>query len=693
MAKTIRDHRQINLFQPETTWTVPTELPFIPDGTRVAVDSETRDDGLNAGKGPGWPHRHGWLCGVSAAWRPRKGANEISSVYLPTRHPDTECFDEATVKDWLVDVEKRCELVFQNATYDLGWTGLRPTKRIRDTHAAAVLLDENRRDYSLDALCKLAGVPCKDEEILKEAAHAMGVDPKGGLWKLPAKYVGGYAEQDAVSTLMVDEWQSPQIINDRLDQAYGLECDLIPYIRDMRARGMRIDVDRCERLVQRYRGLRTDTLEVMQHHLPADWRRKVSMSDVRSSKWLSMIFKQLGLNFPYTGPTKANPEGNPSFEKEWLEAQDHPVCQLIVKARSLDDAAEKFCDNYILGHLHMGRLHAEINQLRDAGEGRSKGTRSYRFSYGNPPLQQMPRPEPDRATPGHKDFREGYVDIGSEIRGCFLPEDGEVFGAPDYSQQEYRWIVIKAAQLGLPGADDAVQKYNDDDSTDFHNYVRDITGLVRKRAKDCNFAKAFGAGIPKFAMMAKMTVEEATEIMSQYDEKLPFVKLLGKKAMSVAETRGFVRLLMGYRARFDTWECSWLEKDEWARGQELGQKMDPCSKEEAEDRRKDPDHVWHGKRLKRAKVHKAGNRVIQGSAAVQTKMALLAQAREGMLPLLQMHDELGHSVPNAVYARRIVEIMRDVVKECVPFKVDAEFGPTWGECKKDYESAVRAARL
>ena len=131
---------QTDLFPPPSDWSPPPALPYIPDGTLVAVDTETRDDGLAQGRGPGWVHRDGWLCGVS--WAAHGMPREAGGVgYAPIRHPDTECMDEEMVLRWLVDLERRCRLVFQNAGYDMGWTGLRPTRRVGDTHSMAVLID------------------------------------------------------------------------------------------------------------------------------------------------------------------------------------------------------------------------------------------------------------------------------------------------------------------------------------------------------------------------------------------------------------------------------------------------------------------------------------------------------------------------------------------------------------------------
>ena len=676
---------QVDLFPPPSSWVAPTSLPYIPDGTLVAVDTETRDDGLAQGRGPGWVHRDGWLCGVSWAWAGGSG-------YAPIRHPETPgCFDEAVVLAWLTDLERRCRLVFQNAGYDLGWTGVRPTRRIGDTHTMAVLVDENLPAYDLDSLCRWQGIQGKDEQLLREAAAAFGLasgrmltnrDVKSNLWRMPGRYVGPYAEEDAVATLELAGRLQAQIVGQNLTEAYELEADLLPYIMEMRRRGIRVDLDQVERSQVRFRQLAQEQLALVREHCPQTQRRAVTIQDVRSPRWLEALFTDLGVPFPRTEKTEQG-----SFEKEWLERCPHPVGRHIAQARALHDADQKFLGTYILEHVHMGRIHAEIHQLRDT----DSGTRTFRMSYSNPPLQQMNRADPDRANPDHKDYQPGFIDIGSEIRNAFVPEEGEVWGAPDYSQQEYRLIVHYSALMGLPGSEEAVQMYQDNPKQDFHNLVVEMTGLTRKRAKDCNFAKAFGAGIPKFALMTGMSVEEAQTTMDQYDERLPFVSKLAEKCKAMADKRGYVRLIDGRRRHFDQWEAGWVPPDEWNEGRRAGHLMTPCSREEAMRRQETPGHPWRGKRLRRADTRKAGNSVIQGSGAVQTKKAMLAQAREGYLPLLQMHDELCHSVGDATKARRIAEIMIEVIPLRVPVRVDAEFGTTWGTAKYTYEEARRKA--
>ena len=58
------------------------------------------------------------------------------------------------------------------------------------------------------ALCARYGLPGKDEALLRQAVEAAGfakgrkkVNPQEHIWQLPARYVGPYAEADAVNTL------------------------------------------------------------------------------------------------------------------------------------------------------------------------------------------------------------------------------------------------------------------------------------------------------------------------------------------------------------------------------------------------------------------------------------------------------------------------------------------------------------
>lgn len=642
---------------PVSDWVVPTELPDLRGSGVIAVDTETKDDGLKYDRGPGWALGMSHIVGISVA-------SKVGSVYIPLRHPDSNNFDHSQVERWIVDhVSSGEEIVFQNAPYDLGTLGsefksFRLPDRLHDTNGMAFLIDEQRLTYNLDALCRWQGVPSKDETMLVEAAKAHGYDPKGELWKLPAKFVGPYGEQDAVSTLSLFWKFMPQLVGQELLDAYQLEMDLIPMVLAMRRRGIRMNVDRLEQSRDDFFRRRDEHLSFLSDKLQIG--RRVTVKDIGSKQFLSTVFRNEKITPPKTEI------GNDSFEGEWMAKVDHWLPQHCAKVLKYQDVANKFIDGYLLSSLHRGRIHAEVNQFKtDRG-----GTKTSRFSYSNPPLQQMPSRDDE---------------ISTAIRGAFEPEQGEIWGALDYSQQEYRLIVHFAILCKVAGADRPAQMYRDNPKTDFHSMVAELTGLPRRKAKDVNFAKAFGAGIPKFALMTGMSLEEAAATMNQYDEEAPFVKRLAEFTQTIAGSRGYIRMIDGARARFDRWEPRWFDRKK----AEPGVPINACSREEAMARIRDPNHPWTGQ-LKRAFTHKAMNWLIQGSAARMTKLSMRACWQAGLLPLLQMHDELDFSFTEKRQGELAVECMRDTVKLQVPVVVDAEYGRTWGKAKtvKDRDGNV-----
>jgi len=247
-------------------------------------------------------------------------------------------------------------------------------------------------------------------------------------------------------------------------------------------------------------------------------------------------------------------------------------------------------------------------------------------------------------------------------------------------------MVHFAEILKLTRADVAGDQYRTDPSTDFHQLMADLTGLDRKSAKDANFANAYGAGVKKFAMMTNRTQDEAEHIQQLVNERAPFVRELSQAAEGAAARRGYIKLIDGARLHYPAWEPRyrvWAEEQQYVvSGGKRG--VSPCSLEEAEARVKDPGHPWRGG-LRRAFTHRAGNALIQGSAARQTKLAMVACWRAGIVPLLQVHDELNASVATAAAGEQLATLMRCAVPLTVPMQVDAQFGVSWGDAKHGWE--------
>ena len=87
----------------------------------------------------------------------------------------------------------------------------------------------------------------------------------------------------------------------------------------------------------------------------------------------------------------------------------------------------------------------------------------------------------------------------------------------------------------------------------------------------------------------------------------------------------------------------------------------------------------HGPGIKRVFTYKSLNKLIQGSAADMTKKCMLELYKEGIIPHIQIHDELDISVENDKQAKHIVEVMESAVELAIPNKVDYEAGNNWGE--------------
>lgn len=631
---------QLPLFVPESGWVAHSGPLPRPTATTISIDVETKDTNLNT-RGPGWAYQDGYVLGVAMAW-------PGGAVYAPLRHPQTENRGQDEVMAWVEFLLANNTVYFHNMAYDMGW--LRAAgctvwpADAHDTYAMAVLLDENRDSYSLDACCAWQGVKGKDERLLREAAAAYGVDPKSGMWKMPAAHVGAYAEQDVVATLALATKLIPQLQAENLTTAYNTEMRLVRVVHEMRKRGIRVD----ESAAEQAQGVLRTRLKGVLGQIRCNNGRVATMADMRSPNALAAIFDAEGVPYPRTAKT-----GQPSFQAQWLEHHTHWLPGLVRQARKLDDMAEKFIGSYILEFNHRGRIHAEVHQLRDE----TGGTRSYRFSYSSPPLQQMPSRDED---------------LAPLIRRIFLPEQGQHWFAPDYSQQEYRLAVHYAYLSNQDRAQQAVDYYRNNPDADFHKMVAELTGLKRKDAKQINFGILYGMGVDKLALSLGVNLDEAHSILEQYHREVPWVKGLMNYCSRMAQSRGYIRLLDGARCRFALWQPARGE-----RGMALGQAAAKAK--------------WPGRNLERAFTHKALNRCLQGGAARQTKQAMVQCWEEhGYLPLIQMHDELAFSFDDPRHGTIAADCMRNVVKLEIPVRVDEEWGASWGTATQTWEQFTNA---
>ena len=615
---------QGSMFPPKSSWSVPAVFPQFSETETIAVDLETYDPHLMT-CGPGWATGRGHVVGIGIATNNWNG-------YFPIRHEGGGNLDEGLVLRWLrntLSSEKR-EVIFHNSLYDVGWLrreGVDVKGKILDTIVAAPLVNENRYSYSLDNLGEFYCNEKKDESLLQNAALAFGVNPKSEMYKLHAKYVGPYGEQDAVLTLKLWKKLKLEIAEQNLEKILDMECRLIPLLLEMRWRGVRVDEEKADTISKQ--------LSLKEQKIMVEIKRQYgSEVNLWANASLQSIFEKNKIWFPRTA------KGMPSFQRDWLEGHDHELPQLIVKARKLNKARTTFIDKMIKDHCFNGRIHAEAHAMRnDRG-----GTVSGRFSYSNPNLQQVPARDPE---------------IGNLIRSLFIPEEGCQWGVFDYSQQEPRLTVHYADQMKLTGAQDAVKLYTEENA-DFHQIVADMANIPRKQAKTINLGLSYGMGKEKLIKELGIDDTEAENLFQQYHANVPFIRALQDQCARVAMDRGYIKTFAGRRCRFDLWESRY-------------ERTLPLPLEEAKEK--------YGDNLKRSYTYKALNRLIQGSAADMTKLAMLGLWEEGIVPHLQVHDEVDISIENTEQANTVARIMENCVELAVPLLVDMELGTSWGETK------------
>ena len=610
------------MIEAQTEWVKPTEFPDLRQADTIAIDLETHDPDLKS-MGSGSVTGKGKVVGIAIAVDGYSG-------YFPFDHEGGGNLEKSKVIQWFRDVcESQADKVFHNAMYDVCWIramGIKINGNIYDTMIAASLVNENRFRFDLGSLGWDYVGRGKNETELVAAAKEWGVDPKADMWKLPAMYVGNYAERDAEITLALWRVMQKEISDQDLGAIFELETDLFPCLVDMRFLGVRVDVEGAHKLKTQLAAQEKELLQKIKKETQVDVQ-------IWAARSIEKVFQKLSL--PYERTEKTN---SPSFTKNFLSSHEHPLVQCIAKAREINKAHTTFIDT-IIKYEHKGRIHADINQIRsDSG-----GTVTGRFSYSNPNLQQIPARNKD---------------LGPLIRSLFIPESGCEWGCFDYNQQEPRLVVHYASLDQDASVFNVKNAYNEGDA-DFHTIVANMAQIPRTQAKTINLGLFYGMGKAKLQAELGVSKEKAEELFSIYHSRVPFVKTLMKSVSNRAQHRGQIRTLGGRLCRFHLWEPNSF-------GMHKALPFEQAVQE-------------HGPGIRRAYTYKALNKLIQGSAADMTKKSMLELYKEKIIPHIQIHDELDISVESDKQAQRIKEVMESAVDLEIPNKVDYESGKNWGD--------------
>lgn len=501
----------------------------------ICVDVET--SGLD------WKKQH--ICGYVLTF----GPEPQDSYYLPVRHQSggnlTEEMDARapqTHDGWdgtIYPVEKEIvskldqkgkHLFFHNGAFDLRFlyrVGLNQWEaEFSDTMINAVLINEFEPSFSLDNLSKSAGVAAKKVTIydyLLNTFPEVRAAPKqamGHFWRLRGddKEAVEYAEGDGTTTWQLRDWQIKKILDQELAQVHKVESDMIPVLARMMTHGVRIDEGRLEEVKIEVARRRDRALAT----LPEGFN---SRSPVQ--------VKGLMMDYGYTD-WPLTPKGSPSFNEQWL--MTNSIGRDIVAVRKFNNILASFLEPMSDVHMWNGRVHTEYNQLR----GDEYGTITGRLSSSNPNLQQVPK--------RNKEIARLY-------RSIFIPEEGHIWGAADYSQMEPRLLAYYSRSRVL------MDGYLADPPLDAHLSVakamnpnwEELNDVERKERREngkrVNQTLVTGGGKRVIVERYGVDPNEVDRIWNDYFNAMPEIKQLQKRAANKMKERGYVLSLLGRRAR------------------------------------------------------------------------------------------------------------------------------------------------
>jgi len=650
---------QLALFTPDSEWVAPklSDLPQWEGVPRIGLDTEGCDPQLTT-LGPG-VRRDGYTCGISFA------IEDGPAHYLPTRHLHGGNLDPKHVEQYMKDQAKTYTgaICGANLQYDLDYLAERDIvfrhATFLDIQVAEPLIDENQFSYSLQVLAEKYGLVGKDEGLLNEAAAAFGFhgkDVKKNMWQLPAKFVGPYATEDAVLPLKILRKQERIIEDQELWNIYRLECKVLPVLVKMRRRGIRVDFDQLDKVDQLTRVKEKEFLDIIY----AETGVRIRINEITKPKLVIAALDVAQVPYGRTEPTKKFPEGQPSVKKEFLEPnQDLPLVNAILEARSYNKVRNTFV-NSIRKHQVKGRIHSTFNQLRTQADNSDdvKGAGPGRLSNSDPNLQQQPSRHPV---------------LGKMWRSIYLPDEGGRWCSLDYSQQEPRLFIHYAHISGCAGTQAAVDGFHagldwhdmttkmafgvdkwdrcqivDGKEVWVHDKYKKEWKQLRGRAKAVFLGLTYGMGQAKMCKSCGFSTEiinirgaerevagpEGRAFLAEFNRKVPFLGEIKDMVERVAWNRKFIRTILDRHIHYPP----------------------GCGME-----------------------RKALNNLIQGSAADQTKLAMVLLDEENFRIQLQIHDEIATTVYNEKTATDMAEIMRTCVPLVVPSKVDIEIGANWGD--------------
>jgi DNA polymerase I len=558
------------------------------------------------------------------------------SVYVPVRHDsggnisNVELFEQELAS---AIAEHTGKIVGHNIKFDAHFCQNHGIllNRVADTMIREALIDENRKSYSLENVCKNYDIqPKLGYQLYAHISNITGCAPNRGAMGQYYKLRGDdriaveYAEGDTLTTKQLYDVQRKLIYAQSLDVVDQLEADLCSVLQKIERRGISINIEELSKLKEsineRYEKGYGAFIQEDEHGFP-------SFVNLHSSRDLREYFEHCDIfDWPTTAPTERFPNGQASFTQDYLMQSEEGL--KILNLRKLSHFRNNFLEK-IDDHIFKDKVYTTFHQAINE----THGTRFGRLSCSNPNMQQVPKRDEE---------------LGKLYRKIFVPPEDFIFVEYDYSQAEPR---LYAHYSGEPRL---VEGYSADPPIDMHVIAAKYMEVPRSVAKNLNMGMMYSMGIEKLGRKLGVDYDKAASIMRQWRETFPRVSNYDnnnpgftQRASSTAENRGYVRTILGRRARFN-------------------------------------DRRW---------CYRAANRIVQGGSADIMKWKLVEIDRfienescaEKCQMLLTIHDSILFAIhkDHAQLILKIKQIMEKVngppFNLTVPFLADFKMGSNWSE--------------
>lgn len=459
----------------------------------------------------------------------------------------------------------------------------------------------------------------------KETIHYEDVAGKGAKQltfnEVDLEIAAPYAAEDADITLQLHQELWRQLNkHELLRKVYEeIEQPLVPVLLAMEEAGVLVDpkmlATQSGELAKKMLELETEA-----HELAG------GPFNLGSPKQLQQIlFERLALPV-----VRKTPKGQPSTAEDVLVelANDYDLPAVILAYRSVSKLKSTYTDKLPLQiAASTGRIHTSYHQaVATTG----------RLSSSDPNLQNIPIRTPE----------------GRRIRQAFIPPQGQVLLAADYSQIELRIMAHLSGDPGLRKAFADEQDVHRATAAEvFRITLDEVSDAQRRSAKAINFGLMYGMSAFGLAKQLGITRGEAQEYTDLYFNRYPGVKAYMDDIRKLASTQGFVETVFGRRLYLPEINARNAQRRQYAE-------------------------------------RTAINAPMQGTAADIIKKAMISvhnwlqTDKPGARMIMQVHDELVFEVDAEkidVVRDRVVELMSGAADLSVPLRVDARFGSNWDE--------------